>query len=80
LRSLSKINLSKINKRPAGKLVIKIAETLIQPSFQGFYGKTAKILTRKGFQGFSGLLPNNSKDCDRSPISLKLNLFFEIVF
>jgi PAS domain S-box-containing protein len=40
--------------------VIEIAETLIQPSFQGFCGKTTKMLARKGFQGFSGLLPNNS--------------------
>jgi hypothetical protein len=40
--------------------VIEIAETLIQSSFQGFCGKTAKMLARKGFQGFSGLLPNNS--------------------
>jgi hypothetical protein len=40
--------------------VIEIAETLIQSSFQGFCGKTAKMLARRGFQGFSGLLPNNS--------------------
>jgi len=42
--------------------VIEIAETLIQSSFQGFCGKTAKMLARRGFQGFSGLLPNNSID------------------